>query len=179
MEQVDPEKFPSWERVDGAQRVSGLSYVDILRFSAGKFFHRPRRAAGRGRVPTAAPAGTTSVLSTPREKRCATVIPTVRKPETAARTTSVCAKYLQPLTVWWDLGVPGHHAHLHVGLAAQKGVAKCPYPLETEAHPALTSNSVEDALETMPYAALQKRWQRSCLILLRETSRTHGGDHTC
>ncbi len=91
---MDPEKFPSWERVDGAQRALGLSFVDIWRFSAGKLFHEPRRAAGRGRVRTAAPAGTTNVLNTRRGKRCATVIPTVRKRETAARTTSVCARYL-------------------------------------------------------------------------------------
>ncbi|KAE8291859.1 hypothetical protein D5F01_LYC09220 [Larimichthys crocea] len=84
----------------------------------------------------------------------------------------MCAKYLQPLTVWWDHGVPGHHAHLHVELAAQKGVGKCLFPLEMEALPVLTSNSVEAALETMPYAALRKRWQRSCLILSRGTSRT-------
>lgn len=179
MEQVEPEKFPSWERTDGAQRVSDSSSVDIWRFSAGSLFDRPRRAAGRGRAPTVAPAGTTSVLSTRREKRCATVIPTVRKPETAARTISECAKYLQPLTVWWDHGVPGHHAHLHVELAAQKGVGKCQFPPETEARLVLTSNSVEDALETMPYAALRKRWQRSCLILSRGTSRTLGDDHTC
>lgn len=69
---------------------------------------------------------------------------------------SVSSLPQQPLTVWWDLGVPGHHAHLHVELAAQRGVAKCPYPPETEARPVLTSSSVEDALETTPYAALQK-----------------------
>lgn len=178
MEQEDPGKFLSWERMDGARRVLGLSFVDIWRFSAGKLFPRLRQVAGRGRAQTAAPAETTNVSSTPREKRCATATHTARKPETAARTISVCAKYL-PLTVWWDLGAPGHHAHHHVELAAQKGVAKYLYPLETEARPVLTSNSVEDALETMPYAALRKRWQRSCLILSRGTSRTLGGDHTC
>lgn len=48
-----------------------------------------------------------------------------------------------------------------------------------EARHVQTLNSVEDALETTLYAAPRKRWQRSCLILLRGTSRTHGGDHTC
>lgn len=86
-------KFPSWVRVDGAQRALGLLFVDIWRFSVEELFRGLRRAADRGRVQTAAPAATTSVLSTPGGKRCAIVIPTVRKPETAARTIRVCAKY--------------------------------------------------------------------------------------
>lgn len=89
-----PQEFRSWERMDGAQRVFGLSFVDILLFSAGTLFHRLKRAAGSGRAQTAAPAGITNVLSTPGEKLCVTVMPTVRKPETAARTISMCAKYL-------------------------------------------------------------------------------------
>lgn len=66
--------------------------MDILRFSAGNCFPGPRRAAGRGRTQTAARAGTTTVSSTRGGKRCVTAIPTVRKQETAARTTNACAK---------------------------------------------------------------------------------------
>ncbi|KAG7221412.1 hypothetical protein INR49_017288 [Caranx melampygus] len=117
-------------------------------------------------------------MSTPGGKLCATAIPTVRKPETAARIINACAKY-PPLTVWWDHGVPGHHAHLPVESAAQKGVAKYPFRLEMEARPVQISNSVEDAMETTPYAAQRKRWQRSCPIPSRGTSRTLGDDHTC
>lgn len=69
-----------------------LWFVDILRFSAGSFSPGPRRAAGRGRAQTAARAGTTIVSSTRGGKRCVTVTPTVRKQETAARTTNACAK---------------------------------------------------------------------------------------
>lgn len=178
MEQVLTEKCPSWERMDGAQRVSVLSSAAIWRFSADSLSRRLKLAAGRERARTAAPAGITTVLNTPREKRCATAIPTVRKPGTAARTISVCAKYL-PLTVWWGLGVPGHHVHLHAGLVAQRGVAKYLFPLETEARPVLISNSVEVALVTTLFAVQRKRWQRSCPILSRGISRTLGGDHTC
>lgn len=179
VEQAGPGECPSWLRTDGARRASGSSSVDIWPFSAGGSFRRPRLAAGRGRARTAAPAGTTSVLSTLGGKPCATVIRTARKPETAARTISACAKYLQPLTVWWGRGVPGHHVHLHVELEAQNAVAKCLSLLETEALRVQISNSAEDALETMPYAALRKRWQRSCQILSRGTSRTLGDGHTC
>lgn len=77
--------------------------MDILRFSAGKLYHGLKQAAERGRAQTAARVGTTNVLSTAREKQCATVIPTVRKPETAAKTISVCAKY--PVSC---LFYPGH-----------------------------------------------------------------------
>lgn len=169
---------PSWERTDGAQRALALCSVDTWRFSAGSLSSRLRQAAGRERAPTAAQAGIMNVTSTPRGKRCATVIPTVRKPETAARTINACAKYLQPLTVWWDRGGPGHPARLHAGSAAQRGVAKCRFPPETEALPVRISNSVVGALETMPFAAQPKRWLKSCPILSRGTSRTLGGDHT-
>ncbi|KAA8592661.1 hypothetical protein FQN60_018116, partial [Etheostoma spectabile] len=89
---VDPEKSPSWERIDGAQRVLGLSFVDISHFFSGKLFHGLKQAAGRERAQTAAPVETTNALNTATEKQCATVTPTVRKPETAARTTSVLMK---------------------------------------------------------------------------------------
>lgn len=76
----------------------------------------------------------------------------------------------QPLTVWWDHGVPGHRARLHVGSAARREVAKCLSPLETEAHRVLTSNRDEDASETTPYAILLKVTcsffqARTCLLL--------------
>lgn len=83
-----------WERVDGAQRVSASLFVDIWRFCARTWFRGLKRAAGRERVRAAARVGITIVLSTAGGKRCATVTPTVRRPETAARTTSACASYL-------------------------------------------------------------------------------------
>lgn len=94
VEQVVPERFPSWERMDGAQRVLALSFGDFWHFSAENLFHRLKQAAGSERAQTAAPAGTTNVLSTPGGKQCVTAIPTVRKQETVARTIRAFAKYL-------------------------------------------------------------------------------------
>lgn len=62
----------------------------------------------------------------------------------------------QPLTVWWAHGAPGRRAHLHAEWAARSGAARCPFPPETEARPAPTSNSAGDASETTPYAARPK-----------------------
>lgn len=68
--------------------------MDIWRFSRGLIFHKLKRGVGREKAQTAVPGEITNVLSTRNEKRCATVIRTVRKPETAVKTTSLCVKYL-------------------------------------------------------------------------------------
>lgn len=67
--------------------------MDTWRFSAVSSSRLLKPAAGRGGTRTAAPAETTNVLSTRGEKRCATATATVKKPETAAKTTNTCVKY--------------------------------------------------------------------------------------
>lgn len=62
----------------------------------------------------------------------------------------------QPLTAWWDRGVPGPLARLPVELEAPRGAASCRFPPETAAHCVQTSSSGEDALGTTPSAAAPK-----------------------
>lgn len=62
----------------------------------------------------------------------------------------------QPLTAWWDRGVPGPLARLLAELGARRGVALCPFHPEMAARPVLTLSSGEDALGTTPSAAAPK-----------------------
>lgn len=90
-------KQPWWgrrERADGARLGSVSSFADAWPSSSVSSSRRARPAAGRGTARAAAAAGTTSAWRAPGGGRCATATATARRPGTAARTTSTCARYL-------------------------------------------------------------------------------------